>query len=47
LLTEPWPTLVGICVIYLLQIPVGIAAYAKVRRQRALRDMVSGDSPGG
>ena len=34
LLTEPWPTLVAICVIYLLLIPVGIVNYAKVKRQR-------------
>jgi CDP-diacylglycerol--serine O-phosphatidyltransferase len=37
LLTEPWLTLAGICFIYLLLIPVGIVAYAKVKRQRAAR----------
>lgn len=36
LLTEPWLTLVGICVVYLLLIPVGIVAYARVRRRRAV-----------
>ncbi len=35
LLTEPWLTLVGICAVYLLFIPLGIARYAKVKRQRA------------
>lgn len=34
LLTEPWLTLVGICVIYLALIPVGLVAYARFRRQR-------------
>lgn len=35
LLTEPWLTLVGICVIYLALIPIGLVAYARFRRQRA------------
>jgi CDP-diacylglycerol--serine O-phosphatidyltransferase len=35
LLTEPWLTLVGICVIYLTLIPIGLVAYARFRRQRA------------
>jgi CDP-diacylglycerol--serine O-phosphatidyltransferase len=34
LLTEPWLTLVGICVVYLLFLPVGFVRYAKVKRQR-------------
>jgi len=38
LLTEPWLTLVGICVVYLLLIPIGIIAYARVRRRRARQD---------
>lgn len=37
LLTEPWLTLVAICVIYLAIIPFGLVAYARVRRQRAAR----------
>lgn len=37
LLTEPWLTLVAICVIYLIMVPIGIVSYAKVKRQRALR----------
>ena len=35
LLTEPWLTLSGICIVYLLLIPVGVVRYAKVKRQRA------------
>ena len=35
LLTEPWLTLVGICLIYLALMPLGISNYAKIRRQRA------------
>lgn len=34
LLTEPWWTLAGICVIYLALIPVGLVSYARVKRQR-------------
>jgi CDP-diacylglycerol--serine O-phosphatidyltransferase len=34
LLTEPWLTLVGICVVYVLFLPVGFIRYAKVKRQR-------------
>ncbi len=34
LLTEPWLTLVGICAVYLLFLPVGVVRYAKVKRQR-------------
>ena len=37
LVTEPWLTLVAICVVYLLLIPVGLISYARVRRQRAAR----------
>jgi len=35
LLTEPWLTLVAICIAYILLIPVGLFRYAKVRRRRA------------
>jgi CDP-diacylglycerol--serine O-phosphatidyltransferase len=35
LLTEPWLTLVALCLVYLALIPVGIASYRKVKRQRA------------
>ncbi len=35
LLTEPWLTLVGICVAYILLLPLGIFRYARVKRQRA------------
>lgn len=37
LLSEPWLTLVGICVIYVLLLPVGIISYARSRRPRAVR----------
>ena len=37
LLSEPWLTLVGICVIYVLLLPVGIISYARSRRPRAAR----------
>ncbi|MBW8783823.1 MAG: CDP-diacylglycerol--serine O-phosphatidyltransferase [Novosphingobium sp.] len=37
LISEPWLSLVGIAVIYLLLLPVGIVSYARVKRQRALR----------
>ena len=42
LLTEPWLTLVGICVVYLLLIPVGMIAYRRVRRRRAGQGTGSG-----
>ena len=35
LLTEPWWTLAVICLGYLALMPLGIANYARVRRQRA------------
>ena len=34
LLTEPWLTLVGICVVYLALMPLGVMRYARVRRLR-------------
>lgn len=34
-LSEPWWTLVGICVVYLGLIPVGLIAYGRVKRRRA------------
>lgn len=37
LLSEPWLTLVGICVIYLCTVPYGMWSYARVKRQRAAR----------
>ncbi|MCZ8171462.1 MAG: phosphatidylcholine/phosphatidylserine synthase [Brevundimonas sp.] len=43
LLTEPWWTLVAICVVYLGLLPVGIMAYARIKRQRADQD---GAGPG-
>jgi CDP-diacylglycerol--serine O-phosphatidyltransferase len=35
LLTEPWWTLVAICLVYLALMPLGVVNYAKVKRQRA------------
>jgi CDP-diacylglycerol--serine O-phosphatidyltransferase len=37
LLTEPWLTLIGISVIYLLLIPIGVVSYLRIRRLRAGR----------
>ncbi|HMT48273.1 MAG: hypothetical protein RL702_2474 [Pseudomonadota bacterium] len=37
LLTEPWWTLVAICVVYLAILPVGVAMYWRIKRQRAAR----------
>lgn len=34
-LTEPWWTLIGICAVYLILLPVGMIAYARIKRQRA------------
>ena len=36
LLTEPWWTLVAICAVYLVVIPIAVIRYAKVKRQRAI-----------
>ncbi len=35
LLTEPWFTLVGICVVYLGLMPLGVVRYRRIRLQRA------------
>jgi CDP-diacylglycerol---serine O-phosphatidyltransferase len=37
LLTEPWWTLVGICVVYLASLPLAFVLYARVKRLRARR----------
>ncbi|MFM2301230.1 MAG: hypothetical protein RLZZ84_966 [Pseudomonadota bacterium] len=34
-LTEPWWTLIGISVVYLASLPLGMLAYARIKRQRA------------
>lgn len=44
LLTEPWWTLVAICVVYLALIPVGLAAYMRVKRQRGSALPAAGDA---
>jgi CDP-diacylglycerol--serine O-phosphatidyltransferase len=46
LLTEPWLTLVGICVVYLLMIPVGLVSYSRFKRQRAARAEIPQPTPG-
>ena len=35
LLTEPWWTLVGLCVVYLALMPLAVVRYARIKRQRA------------
>lgn len=40
LLTEPWYTLAAITIVYLVLIPIGIAAYAKFRRRVPLQHRV-------
>ena len=35
MLTEPWLTLIGICVLYLALLPYSMWSYARVRRRRA------------
>ena len=45
LLTEPWWALIGICVVYLGLLPVGVAMYWRIRRQRAVRPAVP-EQPG-
>jgi CDP-diacylglycerol--serine O-phosphatidyltransferase len=42
LLTEPWMTLVLICVAYLLLIPVGLFSYARIKRLREGRAVPKG-----
>jgi CDP-diacylglycerol--serine O-phosphatidyltransferase len=44
-LTEPWLTLVGICVLYLLLLPYGIFSYARIKQQRARRAFGPIDTP--
>jgi CDP-diacylglycerol--serine O-phosphatidyltransferase len=45
LLTEPWWTLVVVCLGYLALMPYGIVSYAKVRRLRAERAAAGGATP--
>ncbi len=35
ILTEPWLTLIAICAVYLMLLPLGIISYARIKRQRA------------
>ena len=45
LLTEPWWTLTGICLAYLLMVPFGIVGYARFKRQRATRQGAGPNPP--
>lgn len=38
LISEPWTSLAGICLIYLLLVPYGWFSYSRIRRQRAARE---------
>ncbi|MFX7025329.1 hypothetical protein ABTI08_20795, partial [Acinetobacter baumannii] len=33
MLTEPWLTLVGICVVYIALLPLGVVRYRRIRRR--------------
>jgi len=46
LLTIPWETLAAICLIYLALMPLGIANYAKAKRQRAAALAAQAPEPG-
>ncbi len=43
LLLEPWWTLAGISVLYLLLMPYGVMSYARIKRQRATKGKESPD----
>lgn len=45
LVSAPWHTLAFVCVAYLLSMPFSAAAYARVRRQRAVTPAASPDVP--
>ncbi len=45
LVTLPWPTLLGVALIYLALIPLSIASYAKVKRRRAIPALPVPDEP--
>jgi CDP-diacylglycerol--serine O-phosphatidyltransferase len=44
LITEPWLTLIGICAAYLLTIPIGLVAYARFKRRRAVQAVTAGSA---
>jgi len=46
LIVEPWLTLIGICAVYLLTIPIGLAAYARFKRRRAAQAAEANAAPG-
>jgi CDP-diacylglycerol--serine O-phosphatidyltransferase len=45
LLTEPWLTLAGLCLVYLVLMPYAIIRYGRIKRQRAMREPLG--APGG
>ena len=44
LLTEPWLTLIGICVLYLALLPYGVWSYARFKRRRAAQPQSAPDA---
>ena len=42
LLTEPWLTLAGLCLVYLAVMPIAIVRYGRIKRQRARRAPLAG-----
>ena len=42
LLTEPWLTLAGLCLVYLALMPLAIVRYGRIKRQRAVRAPLGG-----
>jgi len=46
LLTEPWLTLAGLCLVYLAVMPIAIVRYGRIKRQRAKRAPLAGPDGG-
>src|SRR6188768_205463 len=48
LLTEPWWTLVGLCVVYLVLMPLAVIRYGRIKQQRAAAatQPAAGSAPG-
>ena len=46
LLTEPWWTLAGLSAVYLALMPLAIARYGRIKRQRALAAAATVPAPG-
>jgi CDP-diacylglycerol--serine O-phosphatidyltransferase len=45
LVSAPWPTLVVVCIAYLATIPLSVASYRKIKRQRASMTAVPPGAP--